>query len=93
MHSAVLAHFILQEKLHILGVLGCVLCVVGSTTIVLHAPHEQQIESVKQVWKLAIEPGIYIYIYMNTLPQHHKHKFWRVVDSSKTDAKLWFFFV
>ncbi|CAH2052877.1 unnamed protein product [Thlaspi arvense] len=59
--SAVLAHFILKEKLHIFGVLGCVLCVVGSTTIVLHAPHEQKIESVKQVWKLAIEPGFLVY--------------------------------
>ncbi|KAG5406119.1 hypothetical protein IGI04_012238 [Brassica rapa subsp. trilocularis] len=33
--SAVLAHFILKEKLHIFGVLGCVLCVVGSVTIVM----------------------------------------------------------
>ncbi|KAH0851244.1 hypothetical protein HID58_094888 [Brassica napus] len=59
--SAVLAHFILKEKLHIFGVLGCVLCVVGSVTIVLHAPHEQEIESVKQVWKLAIEPSFLVY--------------------------------
>lgn len=56
--SAVLAHFILKEKLHIFGVLGCVLCVVGSTSIVLHAPHEKNIESVKEVWQLATEPGI-----------------------------------
>lgn len=53
-----LAHFILKEKLHIFGVLGCVLCVVGSTSIVLHAPREKDIESVKQVWYLATEPGI-----------------------------------
>lgn len=55
--SAVLAHIILREKLHIFGVLGCVLCVVGSTTIVLHAPQERQIESVTEVWDLATEPG------------------------------------
>ncbi|CAD5323966.1 unnamed protein product [Arabidopsis thaliana] len=59
--SAVLAHFILQEKLHMFGILGCILCVVGSTTIVLHAPHEQKIESVKQIWQLAIEPGFLVY--------------------------------
>ncbi|KAK9725799.1 hypothetical protein RND81_05G170000 [Saponaria officinalis] len=59
--SAVLAHFILKEKLHIFGVLGCVLCVVGSTTIVLHAPRERDIESVKQVWQLATEPGFLVY--------------------------------
>ncbi|KAJ8441594.1 hypothetical protein Cgig2_023747 [Carnegiea gigantea] len=47
--SAVLAHIILNEKLHIFGMLGCVLCVVGSTTIVLHAPPEREIESVTEV--------------------------------------------
>ncbi|XP_060673489.1 probable magnesium transporter NIPA3 isoform X2 [Ziziphus jujuba] len=31
--SAALAHIILNEKLHVFGVLGCVLCVVGSTSI------------------------------------------------------------
>lgn len=39
------------------GILGCVLCVVGSTTIVLHAPQEREIESVTEVWDLATEPG------------------------------------
>ncbi|MBA0572673.1 hypothetical protein Golob_002997, partial [Gossypium lobatum] len=55
--SAALAHIILREKLHTFGILGCVLCVVGSTAIVLHAPPERQIESVTEVWDLATEPG------------------------------------
>ncbi|KAF4349605.1 probable magnesium transporter NIPA2 [Cannabis sativa] len=59
--SAVLAHFILAEKLHIFGVLGCVLCMVGSVSIVLHAPQERLITSVKQVWHLATEPGFLVY--------------------------------
>ncbi|XVF65311.1 hypothetical protein PTKIN_Ptkin09bG0237900 [Pterospermum kingtungense] len=59
--SAVLAHFILEEKLHIFGMLGCALCVVGSTTIVLHAPQERKIESVKELWQLATEPGFLVY--------------------------------
>ncbi|XP_038973185.1 probable magnesium transporter NIPA2 isoform X2 [Phoenix dactylifera] len=59
--SAVLAHFVLDEKLHIFGILGCILCVVGSTTIVLHAPKEKDIESVKEVWSLATEPGFIAY--------------------------------
>ncbi|URE23630.1 hypothetical protein MUK42_17477 [Musa troglodytarum] len=59
--SAVLAHFFLNEKLHIFGVLGCVLCVVGSVSIVLHAPVEKDIESVKEVWYLATEPGFIVY--------------------------------
>uniref|UniRef100_A0A6N2MNT4 Probable magnesium transporter n=1 Tax=Salix viminalis TaxID=40686 RepID=A0A6N2MNT4_SALVM len=49
------------EKLHIFGILGCVLCVVGSTTIVLHAPQEREIESVKEVWDLATEPAFLLY--------------------------------
>ncbi|XP_052206505.1 probable magnesium transporter NIPA2 isoform X1 [Diospyros lotus] len=59
--SAVLAHFILKEKLHIFGIVGCVLCLVGSTTIVLHAPHERVIHSVKEVWHLATEPAFLVY--------------------------------
>uniref|UniRef100_A0A0E0JRU9 Probable magnesium transporter n=1 Tax=Oryza punctata TaxID=4537 RepID=A0A0E0JRU9_ORYPU len=56
--SAVLADIMLKEKLHIFGILGCVLCVVGSTTIVLHAPQEREIYSVAEVWALATEPVI-----------------------------------
>lgn len=48
---------VLKERLHLLGIVGCVLCIVGSTTIVLHAPQERAIESVKDVWVLATEPG------------------------------------
>ncbi|XP_047322661.1 probable magnesium transporter NIPA3 isoform X2 [Impatiens glandulifera] len=59
--SAALAHVMLKEKLHIFGILGCVLCVVGSTTIVLHAPQERTIESVPEVWHLATEPGFLLY--------------------------------
>ncbi|PKA49003.1 hypothetical protein AXF42_Ash019541 [Apostasia shenzhenica] len=55
--SAVLAHIILRERLHIFGILGCALCVVGSITIVLHAPQEREIDSVKEVWDLATEPA------------------------------------
>ncbi|KAL9258402.1 putative magnesium transporter NIPA4 [Drosera capensis] len=60
--SAVLARIILKERLHIFGVVGCLLCVVGSTTIVLHAPAEREIESVTEVWNLATEPGFLCYV-------------------------------
>lgn len=57
-YSAILAHFILKEKLQKMGVLGCVLCIVGSTVIVLHAPEEKTPTSVEQIWGLATQPGI-----------------------------------
>ena len=41
--SAILAHYWLNEKLNVFGILGCVLCIVGSMTIVLHAPEEREI--------------------------------------------------
>lgn len=55
--SAVLAHFMLNEKLNTFGVLGCVLCISGSITIVLHAPEEREISSLLQVWRMAMNPG------------------------------------
>lgn len=59
-----LAHFVLEEKLHIFGVLGCALCVVGSISIVLHAPQEKPIHSVKQVWQHATQPGFIVYTFL-----------------------------
>ena len=56
-HSAVLAHWMLSEKLNIFGMLGCVLCITGSLTIVLHAPEEQPIHSLLQVWLMAMQRG------------------------------------
>lgn len=59
--SAVLAHFILRERLQRTGVLGCILCIVGSTVIVLHAPEERTPSSVEQIWDLAIQPAFLLY--------------------------------
>ncbi|KAL5214363.1 hypothetical protein ABZP36_003515 [Zizania latifolia] len=62
--SAVLAHFILNERLHMFGVVGCILCVVGSVGIVLHAPKEKKIDSVNEIWHLATQPGFIVYFCM-----------------------------
>ncbi|CAH9087934.1 unnamed protein product [Cuscuta europaea] len=59
--SAVLAHLLLKEKLQNLGVIGCILCVVGSTVIVLHAPGEHGISSVDEIWDLATQPAFLLY--------------------------------
>ncbi|KAG9156366.1 hypothetical protein Leryth_009226 [Lithospermum erythrorhizon] len=59
--SSILAHFLLKEKLRRLGILGCVLCVVGSIVIVLHAPGEPSIRSVDEIWELAIQPAFLLY--------------------------------
>ncbi|XP_077248710.1 putative magnesium transporter NIPA6 [Tasmannia lanceolata] len=59
--SAVLAHFILKERLQRMGVLGCVLCIVGSTVVVLHAPEESSPSSVEEIWELATQPAFLLY--------------------------------
>ncbi|KAL5555120.1 hypothetical protein UlMin_037356 [Ulmus minor] len=59
--SAVMAHFLLKEKLQKMGMLGCLLCVVGSTMIVLHAPEEHSLNSVEEIWELAIQPAFLSY--------------------------------
>lgn len=56
--SAVLAHFMLRERLQRLGVVGCILCIVGSVVIVIHAPQEHMPTSVQEIWILAIQPGL-----------------------------------
>ncbi|KAI0513878.1 probable magnesium transporter NIPA6 isoform X1 [Dendrobium catenatum] len=59
--SAVLAHFMLKEKLHKMGILGCISCIVGSLVIVVHAPQEQSPNSVEEIWELAKQPAFLIY--------------------------------
>ncbi|KAL1347034.1 probable magnesium transporter NIPA6 isoform X2 [Arachis stenosperma] len=59
--SAVLAHFMLKEKLQRMGMLGCLMCIVGSTVIVLHAPQEKSLTSVQEIWLLAVQPAFLLY--------------------------------
>ncbi len=60
--TAVLAHLMLNEKLNVFGIIGCVLCVTGSLAIVLHAPEETPITSVLHVWDLAMQPAFLLYV-------------------------------
>ncbi|KAG5050092.1 hypothetical protein GLYMA_04G206500v4 [Glycine max] len=60
--SAVLAHFMLNEKLQKMGMLGCLLCIVGSTVIVLHAPQEKSLSSVEEIWQLALQPAEFCFV-------------------------------
>lgn len=61
--TAVLAHFFLKEKLNIFGWVGCILCIVGSTTIVVNAPEERMVQSVQELWSLAMQPEFLIYAF------------------------------
>jgi len=56
--GAVLGSYFLKEELGTLGKLGCAICLIGSVIIVLHAPPDQEIETIDEILHYAIQPGI-----------------------------------
>lgn len=59
--TAVLASRFLDEKLNLLGKLGCLLCVLGSTIIVLHSPKEVEVEDLSILLQKMQEASFIIY--------------------------------
>ncbi|CAI5783835.1 magnesium transporter NIPA3 [Podarcis lilfordi] len=47
--SAILSSYFLNEELNIHGKLGCVLSILGSTVMVIHAPEEEQVTSLDEM--------------------------------------------
>ncbi|XP_037883003.1 magnesium transporter NIPA2 [Glossina fuscipes] len=60
--SAVMASKFLNEKLNLLGKLGCVLCILGSTIIVIHSPKEKEIEDLTILFEKLQDPGFIFYV-------------------------------
>lgn len=56
--SAVLGTHFLKEELGVLGKLGCAICLIGSVIIVLHAPPDEDIQTIDEILNYAIQPGI-----------------------------------
>lgn len=59
--GAVLGSYFLDERLGILGKIGCAICLTGSIVIVLHAPPDPEIETIEELLHLAIQPGFLFY--------------------------------
>ncbi|XP_001605763.1 magnesium transporter NIPA2 [Nasonia vitripennis] len=59
--SAMLASTYLNEHLNLLGKLGCLLCILGSTMLVLHSPREEQIETMEDLSFKMQEPTFVTY--------------------------------
>ena len=55
--GAVLGSYFLKEEMGVLGKLGCAICLIGSVIIVLHAPPDEEIETVDQILNYAVQPG------------------------------------
>lgn len=60
--SAVLAPYLLGEQLNLVGKLGCLLCVLGSILLVIHAPQEQEVTSLQDMTDKLLDPGFLVYM-------------------------------
>ncbi|XP_077286186.1 magnesium transporter spict [Arctopsyche grandis] len=60
--SSILASKFLNEKLNFLGKLGCFLCVIGSTIIVIHSPKQEEIETLAELQIKLQEPLFIAYL-------------------------------
>eukprot|EP01137_Pigoraptor_chileana_P034706 Opistho-2@27661 len=59
--SAILASWLLNERLHAFGKIGCFICILGSTVIVVESPDEAAIESVEEVSRAMMQPAFIVY--------------------------------
>ena len=58
--SAVLASHLLKERLNLLGKLGCMVCVLGSTVVVIHSPKEQDLQTMDELAVKLVDPGGFV---------------------------------
>jgi len=61
--GAILASFFLKEELGHIGRIGCTLCILGSSIIVLHAPEDKEIQTVDEILHYALQPGFLMYCF------------------------------
>ncbi|XP_005919743.1 magnesium transporter NIPA2 isoform X1 [Haplochromis burtoni] len=59
--SAVLSSYFLTERLNLHGKLGCLLSILGSTTMVIHAPKEEEISSLEEMAAKLVDPGFLVF--------------------------------
>ncbi|KYO22895.1 magnesium transporter NIPA4 [Alligator mississippiensis] len=59
--SAILSSYLLGERLNLLGKLGCMLSILGSTMMVIHAPEEEEVTTLDELSSKLKEPGFLAY--------------------------------
>ncbi|KAM4555526.1 magnesium transporter NIPA2 [Odontesthes bonariensis] len=59
--SAVLSSYFLSERLNVHGKIGCLLCVLGSTVMVIHAPQEEEVASLSAMAEKLKDPGFIVF--------------------------------
>lgn len=56
--SALLASYFLKEKQNLHGKIGCLLSIIGSTVLVIHAPQEEEVKRMDELEAKLTSPGI-----------------------------------
>ncbi|XP_053162482.1 magnesium transporter NIPA2 isoform X3 [Hemicordylus capensis] len=59
--SAILSSYFLNEKLNLHGKVGCLLSILGSTVMVIHAPQEEEIETLNEISRKLGDPGFVVF--------------------------------
>nr|XP_031360485.1 magnesium transporter NIPA3 [Lonchura striata domestica] len=65
--SAILSSYFLNEKLNIHGKLGCVLSILGSTVMVIHAPVEEEVTSLDEMERKLQDPAFVTFAVLLTV--------------------------
>ncbi|XP_062463483.1 magnesium transporter NIPA3 isoform X1 [Pezoporus occidentalis] len=65
--SAILSSYLLNEKLNIHGKLGCVLSILGSTVMVIHAPEEEEVTSLDEMERKLQDPAFVTFAVLLTV--------------------------
>ncbi|XP_059476512.1 magnesium transporter NIPA2 isoform X2 [Neocloeon triangulifer] len=60
--AAILSSKYLNERLNLLGKLGCFLCIIGSTVIVIHSPKEEEVESLEVLLEKLQDASFIFYV-------------------------------
>ncbi|KAI7796476.1 magnesium transporter NIPA4 [Triplophysa rosa] len=59
--SAVLSSHLFGETMNLLGKLGCMLSILGSTIMVIHAPEEEEVTTLAEMTEKLLDPGFMVF--------------------------------
>ncbi|KAF2216191.1 hypothetical protein CERZMDRAFT_109148 [Cercospora zeae-maydis SCOH1-5] len=65
--GAVLGSYFLDERLGVLGRVGCAICLIGSVVIVLHAPPDRELKNIDELLHYAMQLGFLTYCLLVTI--------------------------
>ncbi|XP_013378882.1 magnesium transporter NIPA2 isoform X2 [Lingula anatina] len=60
--AAVMSSYLLKERLNLLGKIGCLQCILGSTIVVIHSPKEQEVDSMESLAHKLVDPVFITYV-------------------------------